>query len=237
MLKAVAANIWTAKQPLKYMGLNVGTRMTVIRMGNQKLTVISPIELTEALKAELSGLGMVEHIIAPNLYHYLYAESFKTCYPNATLWATEGLKEKKPDLPIDKVIQPDGSELWQELDLTFFGGLKTLGVNGFDSFNEWVFFHEASRTLILTDAAFHYDASFPFVERLGARVLGCYEVLSPSVLERVATKDKKPLKAAVERVLKWDFDRVIVAHGSVVERGGKEMFSAGYSFAICGSGR
>ncbi|MGD1864633.1 MAG: DUF4336 domain-containing protein [Phormidesmis sp.] len=228
MLKAIAENVWVAKQPLKYMGLNVGTRMTVIRLIDQKLVVISPIEPTETLNSELSDLGAVGHIISPNLYHHLYAKRFKSCHPNATLWATEGLKEKKPSLPIDRIIQPDGSVLWSEIDLTFFGGLRTLGFNGFDSFNEWVFFHAASRTLVLTDAAFHFDASFPFVERLIARALGCYERLIPSVLERIATKDKQQLKAAVEKVLLWDFDQVVMAHGSVIERGGKEMFRSGY---------
>ncbi|MEL7225087.1 MAG: DUF4336 domain-containing protein [Cyanobacteria bacterium J06576_12] len=228
-LRNIAHNIWVAKQPLNYMGLNVGTRMTVIRLSNQRLVVISPIEPTEALEAELSSLGAVGHIIAPNLYHYLYAERFKACYPDAILWATDGLKQKKPSLPIDKTLQLDDSDLWHELELTFFGGLRTLGFNGFDSFNEWVFFHAASRTLVLTDAAFHYDAGFPFIEKLGARVLGCYEMLSPSVLEKVATKDRQQLKASVEKVLLWDFDRVIVAHGSVIERGGKELFRSGYA--------
>lgn len=227
-LQQIAPNIWSAKQSQNYMGLNVGTRMTVIRLSNQKLAVISAIAPTAELKTELSQLGTMAHIIAPNLFHHLYAESFKACYPDATLWATAGLKEKKPNLPIDKTIQPGNGEWWNDLEAVFFEGLKTLGFNGFNAFNEWVFFHSASRTLILTDVAFHYDASFPFVEQLVARVLGCYKVLSPSLLERVATKDKASIRAAVEKVLVWDFDRVIMAHGRIIESGGKTMFSVGY---------
>ncbi|MEO0768202.1 MAG: DUF4336 domain-containing protein [Cyanobacteria bacterium J06649_4] len=238
MLESVAPDLWTASQPFKYLGLNVGTRMTVVRLNDQKLTVISPIEPTETLQNELSQLGTVAHIIAPNLYHYLYAESFKRCYPTATLWATHGLKEKKPQVPIDRVIQPDNNNreerdleernLWDTLEATFFSGLKTLGTSGIDDFNEWVFFHKASCTLIVTDVAFFYDNSFPFVEQLMARVLGCYETLAPSRLERIATKDKVSIRTAVEKVLSWDFDRVIVAHGRVIETGGKQAFQQGY---------
>ena len=227
MLEAIAPNLWTAQQPFTYLGLNVGTRMTVIRLSDQTLAIISAIELTESLKAELAQLGTVSHIIAPNLYHYLYAESYKHYYPEAIFWATEGLKEKRPHLSIDRLIQPDGTDLWCEIDATFFAGLKTLGLNGFDSFNEWVFFHIASRTLIVTDVAFRYDESFPFVERLAARILGCYKTLSPSVLERIATKDTASIKASVEKVLSWDFERVIVAHGNMLEKGGKQAFRDG----------
>lgn len=228
MLEAVTQSIWVAQQSLRYMGLSIGTRMTVIRMANQKLIVISPITIDAELKKQLDSLGKVEHIVAPNLYHSLYAAAAKAHYPTATLWAAPGLKEKKPNLPIDKVLQLDESSLWSELDGIFFDGLRTLGTNGFESFNEWVFLHSASRTLIVTDAAFHYDNSFPFVKRLVAIALGSYETLSPSILERVATKDKARVSASVEKVLTWDFDRVIMAHGVIIEHGGKEAFKAGY---------
>jgi len=94
--------------------------------------------------------------------------------------------------------------------------------------NEWVFFHAASRTLILTDAAFHFDDSFPLVNQLAARVLGCYGQLSPSLFEKVALEDKAALKMSIEGVLEWNFERVIMAHGRVIEKGGKAMLRAGY---------
>ena len=127
------------------------------------------------------------------------------------------------------MIQPDEGELWHDLTGLFFDGFKTLGPNGFDTLNEWGCLHGASRTLILTDAAFHYDSSFPFVIQLAARVLGSYNALKPSVLEKIAIRDKQTLQKSVEAVLQWDFDRVVMAHGSVIETGGKEMFRQGYS--------
>ncbi len=48
------------------------------------------------------------------------------------------------------------------------------------------------------------------------------------MLERVATKDKEHVKESVEKVLTWDFERVIMAHGSIIEHGGKEAFRLGY---------
>ena len=111
MIKALDDNIWIAEQPLKYFGLEVGTKMTVVRLDSGALAVISPIEMSDRIKQQLDSIGPVEHIVAPNLYHYLYVTAFKQCYPIAKLWATSGLKEKRPSLPIDRVLAPDDSSL------------------------------------------------------------------------------------------------------------------------------
>lgn len=228
MIKAVDADIWVAEQPLRYFGLSVGTRMTVIRLVSGDLAVISPIQVSDGLVSELNGLGEVRHIIAPNLYHYLFVADFKAAYPTATFWATPGLKGKKPDLAIDQMIDSDSTSPWPGLERLFFDGFKTLGPSGPDPLDEWVFYHAASRTLILTDTAFHFDESFPWLTQLVTKIGGGYKSLSPSMLERLATTDKAQVKAAAERVLSWDFDRVIMAHGSIVERDGKAQFQRGY---------
>ncbi len=228
MLKEIDTDIWVAEAPFKYFGLGVGTRMTVIRLKNRELAVISPIQVDNATIRQLDELGTVSHIIAPNLYHYLFAADFKALYPKATLWATPGLEVKKPELPIDRKIDSNVDSFLGELQYVLFDGFKTLGFSGFDSVNEWVFFHPKSRTLILTDTAFHFDNSFPLITQFAARVIGGYKSLSPSLLEKVATTEKAKIKFAVQKILAWDFERVIMAHGSIIESQGKQRFKAGY---------
>lgn len=91
-------------------------------------------------------------------------------------------------------------------------------------------FHQKSRTLILTDISFHFDDTFSLKTRLVAQFLGAYEVLSPSRLDKLATTDKEKVKDSVEKILSWDFDRVIMAHGSIIERNGKQKFKQGYEW-------
>ncbi|MBD2256066.1 DUF4336 domain-containing protein [Pseudanabaena sp. FACHB-2040] len=228
MLKEIDRDIWVAEQPFRYLGFGIGTRMTVVRLANRELVVISPIQASETIVSQLRELGTVKHIIAPNLYHYLFTARFKESYPDATLWAVPGLADKKPDLPIDQVIESDINNPWDGIEHVFFEGFKTIGLTGFDSLNECVFFHPMSRTLILTDTAFHFDESFPVITQLATRVIGGYKSLSPSLLERVATLEKGKVRGAVEKVLSWDFNRVIMAHGSIIEEVGKEKFKQGY---------
>lgn len=107
MLKEIDTDIWVAEAPFQYFGLSVGTKMTVIRLENGELAVISPIQVDNAESLELDKLGTVSHIIAPNLYHYLFASDFKAHYPQAIFWATSGMEVKKPELPIDRIISND----------------------------------------------------------------------------------------------------------------------------------
>ena len=236
MLRAVDTNLWVAEQPLRYFGLSIGTRMTVIRLAAHELVIISPIQLSDGLVNELNELGTVAHIIAPNLYHYLFAADFKAAYPSATFWATAGLQAKRPELPIDRAIchrqgfaNADSSDNpWPGLECLFFDGFKTLGPSGPDPLDEWLFLHAPSRTLILTDTAFCFDENSAWLTQLVTKIGGGYKSLSPSLLERVATTDKEKVKTAIEQVLRWDFERVIVAHGSIVERDGKRQLKQGY---------
>lgn len=232
MLRKLDRDIWVAEQPQQYFGLSVGTRMTVIRLTNGEIAVISPIQPSDGIRQQLSEMGVVKHIIAPNLYHYLFATEFKAFYPDALLWAVPGLDTKQPELPIDRVIEETTILQWPGLEWLPFSGFRTISMGGFDSLNECIFFHQASRTMVLTDAAFNFDQHFPLATCLVTKVLGGYKSLSPSWLEKIATTDKTTLKKSVERLLNWDFERVIMAHGSIVERGGKEKFKQGYDWFL-----
>ncbi|CDM97222.1 DUF4336 domain-containing protein [Limnospira fusiformis KN01] len=114
--------------------------MTVIRLANRELAVISPIQSSDRLVSQLGQLGVVKYIIAPNLYHYLFAANFKSIYPQATFGAAPGLAIKKPDLPIDQTIRGDRGELLPGLYFVLFDGLRVWGLTGIDSLNECVFF-------------------------------------------------------------------------------------------------
>ena len=74
--------------------------------------------------------------------------------------------------------------------------------------NEVVFYHRASKTLILTDTAFNFDRSFPWLTQLGAKLMGSYDTLQPSLLEKLVIEDKNQVKASIEKIFNWDFQRV-----------------------------
>lgn len=231
MLREIDKCIWVAEQPFRYFGLSVGTRMTVIRLTSGELVIISPIQVDDLTIRQLNEVGDVKHIVAPNLYHYLFTSSFKAVYPEAKLWVAPGLESKRPELPVDQVIE-DGSNFLAEVECLLFDGFRTFGLSGPAPLNECIFFHPENHTLVLTDTAFHFDESFPLVTQLASRVIGGYKSLSPSVLERLATRETEKVKQAVQTVLAWDFKRVIMAHGTIIENDAKQKFREGYEWFL-----
>lgn len=232
MLKSIDRSIWVAEQPFKYLGLPVGTRMTVILLSGGRLLLISPIKIDTKTKAQIDSIGKVEFIIAPNLFHHLYLAECQQLYPEATLIAPPGLDSKKPNLEIDQIFYQNEISFHNELEYILFEGFQTFIPPKIKTANEIVFFHPASKTLILTDTAFNYDRSFPLVTQLATRVLGCYDNLRPSILAKIASKDKDTVKHSLQKILAWDFQRVIVAHGNIVETNGKEQLKAGYQWFL-----
>ncbi|BAZ27470.1 hypothetical protein NIES4073_83890 [Kalymmatonema gypsitolerans NIES-4073] len=232
MLREIDNNIWVAEQPLKYWGLEVGTRMTVIGLTTGKLIVISPIQSDKTTIKQLNEIGNVAYIIAPNLYHHLFVYDFKSIHQEAQLWVVPGLVSKRPELSFDKVITNEEGSILEQVYYSLFDGFKVLDLSGASIVNEFVFFHEKSRTLIVTDIAFNFDETFSLKTRFAAQILGSYKVLSPSRLDKLAITDKEKVKKSVEKILGWDFDRVIMAHGSIIETNGKQKLKQGYEWVL-----
>ncbi|NJN22322.1 MAG: DUF4336 domain-containing protein [Leptolyngbya sp. RL_3_1] len=226
-----APNLWTATQPLRFLGLAVGSRMTVVRLPSQELVLISPIEMEASTYQALDQLGTVRHIIAPNLFHHLSVGATQARYPDAQVWGVTGLAAKRPDLTFDAVLNAPGS-FETVLDYLPFEGFAAILPKGIKLAHETVFCHRPSRTLILTDIAFNFDPTSDLLTRLAAQMLGSYNTLRPSRLEKWGSRDKATVEASVRQVLAWDFDRVIPGHGAIVAQGGKAQFQAGYEWFL-----
>lgn len=228
MLRKIATDLWVAEQPLRYFGLPVGTRMTVVRSPQDNdLAVISPIRLDAPLRQSLDALGRVSIAIAPNAFHHLFLPEFKAAYPDCQLLAAPGVAAKQPQLSLDRILT-EGDRSLSALDCRAFTGLATLGASGPLPLEEFAFFHETSKTLILTDTAFFFDESFPLITQFAGRLLGSYKQLRPSLLEKLASPDKQLVRTTLQRILAWDFERVIVAHGSIIEGDAKATLRRGY---------
>lgn len=230
-LNPISENLWTIDYPLKFYGLPLTSRMTVIRLRSGQLAIISPIQISENLKQQIDAIGPVKTIIAPNLYHHLFAQDFVAAYPDAEFWAVEGIEQKRPDLQPDRILTQTDGQL-EDLYYHEFKALRILEPRGNCDLNEYLFLHSASRTLIVTDSAFHFDAQSSPLLQLLARVLGIHGKLQASLLEKLALRDRKQAKETMQTILSWDFDRVIMAHGSIIETDGKAQLKAGYEWLL-----
>ena len=88
-------------------------------------------------------------------------------------------------------------------------------------YREVVFLHRPTATLILTDLCFNIPPGRGLPTTVGAWILGYYRRLAVSRLLRIAIENRAAARSALDRILAWHFDRVIVGHGDIVESGGQ----------------
>ncbi len=220
-LSKLADNIWCVDRPLRFLGFEMGTRMTVVRIADT-LWVHSPVELDDALKQELDALGSVRWVVAPNRYHHLYVPSFARAYPEADMFCCPGLQKKRPDIEFKGELSGALDEWASDFDCTLVGGAPI--------FNELLFCHRASRTLIATDIFINMGRSEEHAPtRWLLKIDGAYDKLAaPRTFKYLFTRDRTKLKASVDVMLNWNFDRAIMAHGSVVDSGAKPTVSEAF---------
>lgn len=223
MLRKLDENLWVAEQPLNFLGLAVGARMTVIRLADGALWVHSPLRLTAPLRQAVEALGAVRFLVAPNKYHHLFIGDWMAAYPQAQAFAAPGLSEKRKDLRFHAVLSEQGPAEWAgQIDVFPWRGAPMMG--------EVVFFHRPSRTLIVTDALHNVGPDAPPLTRFVFKTLGGYGRLSTSVIERLVNRDRPAARATVDTILQWDIQRVIMAHGHIVEQDGGRAFREAYAW-------
>ena len=224
-MRQLAPDLWIADQPLSFVGLEVGARMTVVRLGDGRLLLHSPIKPSPDLVDDVRALGEVAALVAPNRLHHLFAAAWFDFWPGAKLFLAPGLETKRPDLPAAGILSDTPEALWS-------GVLEQVVLRGIPFTNEVVFFHPSSRTLLATDIAFHFGHESPPLTKLAFRLSGTLGKLAPSPLERLLVRDRAAFRTSLERILAWPFDRVVVAHGTVLESGGREQLASGYSWIL-----
>ena len=226
-LSEIAPGLWAAHADLWMQGVYFPIRMTVIDIDGA-LLVHSPVPPTDALVAEVAALGEVRWLVAPCLLHHLSLPGWAARFPDAELWGPPGIEKKQPSLAFTGA--PDGA-----LPAAWSPALSVHWVKGAPKVDEFAFLHTPSRTLVVTDLLFNFKDTRGLLSKLVftmARVLGGP---AQSRLWRFFTKDRAAAGESVRALLALDFDRLVMAHGDVVETGGKAVLETACAWMLEGA--
>lgn len=219
IMKSFGSNIWIVETPLKFFGLEIGAKMTIIKLKDGSLFLHSPVKLTKKLQKELEALGNPKYIVSPNKLHHLFMGDY-LCFPKTKLYASPGLCKKRKDLKFEKELGDSSEKEWgNEIEQLIFKGSFFL--------KEVVFFHKASKTLILTDIIQEHEDHRIF-PKLIASLLGVYKKKSIPKELRLTMRDKKSTRESVENILKWDFEKIIFSHANLVVENAKNVFQEAF---------
>jgi hypothetical protein len=226
MLTEIDRDIWIAEGPsVSFFGFPYPTRMTLVRLSDGGLWLCSPIELTDALAGEIKALGPVRHLVSPNKIHHLFLGQWAQAWPEAKLWASPGLARRRRDLSFDGELGDAAEPAWErDIDQLIFRGSFAL--------EEVVFFHRASRSAIITDLVQKFD---PTTQRgwrgLLMRLDGLVgpEGSTPREL-RLTFWNRRAAREALRKMLGWNPQRLIIAHGQWVRENGREALARSLSW-------
>lgn len=229
MIREIGENIWTIDgSPLTFAGAEMGTRMTVIKLASGDLWVHSPIELTREVTATIAGLGSkVTVLVAPNKFHYLFLPTWRAAWPEATVYAEPRLLKKVP------AINP-AIELTNDAPAVYKDDIDQLLFTGNRVFQEAVFFHLPSKTLILTDLFINLCVDHvPLLPRL---FLQFEQVVYPSGgiprLFRWFTHDKEAARTAAKKIVAWQPKQITFSHGDALQGTAEEILNTQFGWLL-----
>lgn len=170
--------------------------MIVVRLTDGGVWINSPVEWAPEQMQTIARIGPVTQLVSPTPLHDWRLERWTKAFPRARSWPAKFLSDAAP---------PDWSS---DLDQMVFRGSRVL--------QEVEFFHRSSGTLIMGDFIQNYRASGT-VRNLLRKLAG---VAGGMPLDARASfiGNKAAGRASLERLLSWNFNKLIVAHGECIDR-------------------
>ena len=215
-LKAVADDLWIVDGPeiaFGFYGFNLPfpTRMTIARLADRRLWVHSPTPLTDSLLREIASIGEVAWLVAPNRIHHWWVPEWQRAFPAAETHAAPKVMAEAGDRLAGPVI-----ELADIPPSPWRDDFDQVGVAG-GYLTEFVFFHRPSKTAIVTDLVENFERERITCGwlRLLVRIDGIAAPngTTPRDFRLTFLGHRSGVKAAAEKILSWQPDRVILAHG------------------------
>ena len=200
------------KMPLVQLGIKTPALRT-----SRGVILISPGKNIAEYQMELEDFGRVTDILAPNLLHHMSIHRARETFPQATLWGVPGLKEKRADVPWDKVLTP---ESWSYDD-----EIQMISIDGIPARNEVVFFHRGSKTLVVTDLFFNITKPRGLGAWIILHLFGTYKKFAVSSFYLRFIEDRAAFLNSIRKISELPFDKIIVSHGDPVTGQARELFN------------
>ena len=222
MLQQLQKTLWIAEgEIVSFYGAPYPTRSVIARLGNGGLWIWSPVKLSPPLRSAVNQLGPVHHLVSPNKLHHLYLREWKNAYPEASLWGPQSTIRKCAGLNFQVALRDQPPPEWLgEIDQAWFCGSFAM--------DEIVFLHRPTGTAIVADLIQTFSDRF-LNEHWGwlgflARLDGLTENKACAPLEwRLSFLNRAPARRARDKVLRWNCERVIVAHGELPQSNGHSV--------------
>lgn len=252
--RKLADNIVVAHSGFKRVDkINFGARMALFNFGGSVVVwsaiphnddVVKALQLVTGTSSDFN----VSHLIIPDKEHTMAAKSFKEQYPDMKIIAMEGV-DLGSLTPIDYRVtakhanQVIGGDILREIGITDPAILSNFEFVYLPNHvnKELVMYDKVSKTLFEADLLFNLREDTPMEQFDGvSRPFSGWSYLAKfmnpdskvgGILQRKAANVGSS-KAGLRAIYSWDFDRLVMCHGNIIETGGKEAFAKVFGNAL-----
>ena len=158
------------------------------------------------------------HIVSPNKIHQLFHAQWHEQWHDALVHAPPGLAQRKPELRFDAELVDNPDPAWAtDIDQVIFHGSLAM--------EEVVFFHRVSRTAFVCDLIQrHPEATMSGWKGMLMRVDSLVGKNGSTPREwRASFLRRGKARAARQKVLSWQPERLLIAHGECAQTGATEI--------------
>ena len=228
LIQNFGKNIWIVDGPkVKDMGFMFPTRMTIIRLSNDKLWISSPIPIKTQTLKKIKSLGKLSYLVVGTPRHLWRLESWNKKFPELKLWGppqingnfiTKSVLVGKADLPFEGVLSNNTPDIWSK-------DIEQIIIEGNPFIKEVAFLHKKSKTLILDDLIQRYPIEKN--KKIRNAFLKFEDMLEPNggVPKdiRLTFTNKEITRKSIDKILKWNFNKLIIAHGKCIDKDAKSF--------------
>ncbi|MEM7696781.1 MAG: hypothetical protein AAF236_00065 [Verrucomicrobiota bacterium] len=187
---------------LKMLGCEMGREVVLLKLQSGDLLIHSTAPFTDADRREIESFGNPRWMMEATAFHDTYSSEASSQF--------FGLPYLTPNPQHGNGRQLAAPPEWSdEIELLAFDGMPTL--------SEHAVYHRNSKTLILADLLFNVPESSRCTRRVLRVLSGIAEYPGQSRLLRFFIRDRKAFRDSMNRLLEWDFERIVVGHGDPIE--------------------
>ena len=219
--QSFGTNLWIVDGPdVRDMFLTFTTRMMIVKLFDGSLWINSPVPVSYDMLNKITALGPVKYLVAATPRHVWRLDEWHTLFPEAQLWAPKDspFTLQKGHLSFTGILGEEPFEGWaNDLDQLVFKGNPLI--------SEVFFYHKASKTVIMDDLIQIHPIikGKPFTNAL----IKLEGVIAPDggvgLDLRLTFTHRNEARQSLKKLLSWDFDKLIIAHGVCIEKDAKSF--------------
>jgi len=192
--------------------------MTIVKLRDGAIWIESPVPVSSKTLEEIKDLGPVKYLVAATPRHVWRLDNARKQFPDAQLWVCQPtrLTLQHGELPITGTLTDTPPPDWAD-------DFEQLAFKGNRFLSEVLFYHKKSHTVIINDLIqMNKKVKGKPLTNFIFRIAGVlYPKGGVSRDLKMSFTDRDSARQSLEKLLSWDFNKLIIAHGDCIETDAK----------------